>query len=114
MLRSWPLPPARSRKKSSRKDYGISRLLSRKQIDITAAADGLDALLFAVIGAELAPQVAYMHVNAAVHGRHGPAQRGLRQIFPADDLSRITQKRIKQIELRSGEAHRLAIAGYAA
>src|SRR5579859_2618524 len=110
MLRSWPRPPARSRKISSGTGSGISRLLSWKQINITAATDGLDALLLAVIRAELTPQVAHMHINAAVHGRHGPAQRGLRQVFTADDLSRIAQKRIKQIKLRSGKAHGLAIA----
>src|SRR5437868_3819 len=100
--------PARSKRISSEKDCGISRLISRKQIDVTAAADGLDAFLLAVIRAELAPQVAHMHVNAAVHGRHGPAQRGLRKVLTADDLSRIAQKSVKQVELGSGKAHGLA------
>src|SRR5262249_59095835 len=64
--RSWPRPPARSRRRFSRRDCDISRLLSRKQVNIAAAANGLDALLVALIRTQLAPQVAHMHVNAAV------------------------------------------------
>src|SRR6476660_1156312 len=114
MLRSWPRWPARTRKRSLEIGCDISRLLSRKQIDVTAATDGLDALLLAIVGAELAPQVAHVHVNAAVHGGHGAAQRGLRQVFTADDLPRIAEKCIEQIELGASEPYGLAVASHAA
>src|SRR5579864_321354 len=110
MPQSWPLPPARNRKISSETGCGISLLLSRKKIDVTAAADGLDALLLSVIRAQLATEIAHVHVNTAVHGRHWPAQRGLREVFTADDLARTAQKRIQQIELRPGKRYGLSIA----
>src|SRR5438309_3734540 len=106
--------PARSRKIFSGTGCGISLLLSCKEINITAAADGLDALLIAVIRPMLAPQIAHMHVNAAVHGRHWPAQRSLRQVFSTDDFARITQEGIQKIKLRSCKHHRFAIACNAA
>src|ERR1041384_8394225 len=54
MHQSWRRPPARSRKRFSRRGCDTSRLLSRKQVYIATAANGLDALLIAVIWAELA------------------------------------------------------------
>src|SRR5882724_3492316 len=114
MPRSWPRPPARSRRISSETGCGISLLLSRKQIDVTAATDGLDAFLLSVIRPELAPQIAHMHVNAAVHGRHWPAQGGLREVLTADDFSRTAQERIQKIEFGPGKSDRFPVAGNAA
>src|SRR5258708_2453480 len=114
MLRSWPRPPARSRRISSETGCGISLLLSGKKIDITAATDGLDAFLLSIIRTEFAPQVAHMHVNAAVHGRHWPAQGSLREVLTADDFSRTAQERIQKIEFRPGKSDRFPVAGDAA
>src|SRR5215475_12011938 len=107
MLRSWPRWPARTRKRSSETDCGISRLVSGKQVNVATAADGLDALLLAIVGAEFAPQIAHVHVNTAVHGGHRASQSGLRQVFTADDLPRIAQEGIEQVELGSGQPYGL-------
>src|SRR5882724_6517753 len=114
MPRSWPRPPARSRRISSETGCGISLLLSRKKINVTAATDGLDAFLLSIIRPEFAPQIAHMHVNAAVHGRHWPAQGGLREVLTADDFSRTAQERIQKIEFGPGKRHGLPVTGDAA
>src|SRR5581483_11281352 len=114
MPRSWPPQPARNKKRSSKKGCDTSRLLSRKQVHIAAAAYGLDSLLVAIIRPKLAPQIAHMHVNAAVHGGHRAAQRGLRQVFTSNDLSWTAQESVEQIEFGAGKAHWLARAGHAA
>src|SRR5215831_3529919 len=98
MPQSWLPRRARSKGKSSRKDCDISQLLSRKQINVTATANGFDSFLIAFVRSKLAPQVAHMHVNAAIHRRHGTAQRRLRQVFTGNDASRAAQEGVKQIE----------------
>src|SRR5258708_4841852 len=114
MLRSSPRPPARNRRISSEISCGISLLLFRKEIDVTATTDGLDALLFSVIRPQFAPKIAHVYVNAAVHCRHWPAQRSLRQVLTADDFARTAEEGIQKIKFRSGKRDRFAIAGDAA
>ena len=55
-----------------------------------------------------------MHVNAAVHGRHWPAQRSLRQVLTTDDFARTAQEGIQKIKFRPGKRYRFAVAGDAA
>src|SRR6185312_943546 len=114
MPQSWRRQPARSRRRFSGTGCDTSLLLSRKEINVTAATDGLDTLLLSVIRSQLAPEIAYMHVNTAIHGRHWPAQRSLRKVLTADDFAWTTQKGIQKIKFRSGKRYRLAVAGNAA
>src|SRR5258707_3568921 len=65
-----------------------SHLLSWEQVHVSAAPNRLDAFLVAIIRPDLAPQIADVHVDAAVHRRHGPSQGRLGQVFAADDFSR--------------------------
>jgi len=58
-----------------------------RQIDVPAASNGLDAFLLAIISAQFTTQIAHVHIDTAVHGRHRPREGRLSKFFAADNLA---------------------------
>ena len=75
---------------------------------VALAHDGLDPRAAVGHRAELAPDAADVHVDAAVEARERAAQRKLGQRVLADRLPRVPRERLEQVELGAREVERLA------
>ena len=75
----------------------------RNRVEVPNAAHGLDPLGLVSRMSELFPEVADVHVHAAVVGRQPAIEDGLGKFFPCNDLTCCAQEHFQKVELDGGE-----------